>query len=92
MAELDGSEESPDRLPLDALVTRIRDPHFTSRHRRRLSLRSTSAHVNPVMLAVCTRDSLYVREWSEHARNCPSCARIFAYFNIDLVQPAGDTG
>jgi hypothetical protein len=70
------------RLPLDALVTRMRDPTFAARYRRELSLRSTSAHVNPVMLAVCTRDSLYVREWQRHARQCPSCARVFKYFGI----------
>jgi len=70
-------------MPLDALVTRLRDPTFAARHRRVPSLRSTSAHVNPVMLAVCSRDSLYVREWRQHARHCPSCARVFAYFDLD---------
>jgi hypothetical protein len=76
--------ESRDRLPLDALVSRMRDPTFASRHRREVSLRQTSAHVNPVMLAVCSRDSLYVREWRQHARRCPSCANVFDYFGIDL--------
>jgi hypothetical protein len=71
-------------MPLDALVTRLRDPTFTARHRRELSLRSTSAHVNPVMLAVCSRDSLYVREWRRHARRCNACAQVFSYFDLDL--------
>ena len=72
------------RMPLDTLVSRMRDPVFAARHRRQLSLRETSAHVNPVMLAVSSRDSLYVRAWREHARRCPSCARIFNYFGIAL--------
>lgn len=78
------SNQDPDRLPLDALVTRMRDPTFAARHRRRLSLRSTSAHVNPVMLAVCSRESLYVREWRRHADHCRSCASIFSYFGIPV--------
>lgn len=76
--------DSSDRLPLDALVTRMRDPTFVARHRRGVSLRDASAHVSPVMLAVCSRDSLYVRSWRGHARRCPSCARIFNYFGIAL--------
>jgi hypothetical protein len=76
--------ERSDRLPLDALVTQVRDPTFAARHRRQSSLRETSAHVNPVMLAVCSRDSLYVRAWLRHAHRCASCARIFGYFEIPL--------
>jgi hypothetical protein len=76
--------EGEQRIPLDALVTRLRDPTFAARHRREPSLRSTSAHVNPVMLAVCTVDSLYVREWRRHARSCPSCARVFEYFDLAI--------
>jgi hypothetical protein len=76
--------ERSDRMPLDALVTRLRDPTFAARHRREVSLRSTSAHVNPVMLAVCSVDSLYVREWRRHAQKCAACARLFAYFNLDV--------
>jgi len=72
------------RLGLDALVSRIRDPAFASRHRRRLSLRETSAHVNPVMLAVSSRDSLYVRSWREHARRCASCRGVFEYFGLAI--------
>ncbi len=75
---------SNERLPLDALVTRMRDPTFASRHRRELSLRATSAHVNPVMLAVCSHDALYVREWRRHARRCPACARVFSYFGLEV--------
>ena len=79
--------ERSDRLPLDTLVTRLRDPTFAARHRRELSLRTTSAHVNPVMLAVCSVDSLYVREWRRHARRCPACSSVFAYFNLELGEP-----
>jgi len=76
--------ESSNRLPLDSLVTRMRDPTFATRHRRQLSLRSTSEHVNPVMLAVCSRDSLYVQSWRQHARQCRSCAHVFSYFGLDV--------
>jgi hypothetical protein len=76
--------ETSERLPLDALVTRMRDPTFAGRHRRALSLRQTSAHVNPVMLAVCSRDSLYLREWRQHARRCAACARVFNHFGIPV--------
>ena len=83
----EGKEPSvPTRLGLDALVSRIRDPAFASRHRRRLSLRETSAHVNPVMLAVSSRDSLYVRSWREHARRCAPCRGLFEYFGL-AVEP-----
>jgi hypothetical protein len=60
----------------------MRDPTFARRHRREPSLRATSAHVNPVMLAVCSRDALYVRQWRAHARRCPACASVFGYFGI----------
>jgi hypothetical protein len=78
------SSEIPDRprLGLDALVSRIRDPAFASRHRRPLSLRSTSAHVSPVMLAVSSRDSLYVRSWRDHASRCEPCRGLFEYFGL----------
>ena len=81
-------KESSDRprLGLDALVSRIRDPAFASRHCRRLSLRETSAHINPVMLAVSSRDSLYVRSWREHARRCAPCRGLFEYFGL-AVEP-----
>ena len=71
-------------MPLDALVSRIEDPAFASRHRRELTLRETSAHVNPVMLAVSSADSLYVRCWRDHARGCEACARLFSYFGLPL--------
>jgi hypothetical protein len=71
------------RLPLDELVARLRDPSFARRYRRRLSLRETSPHVNPLMLAVSTRDSQYVRAWRDHAKDCPACAKLFAYFGLD---------
>jgi hypothetical protein len=82
----DSPGDPPDRtrLGLDALVSRIRDPAFASRHRRPLSLRETSAHVNPVMLAVSSRDSLYVRSWRDHARRCEPCRGLFEYFSLPL--------
>lgn len=78
--------DPPDRprLGLDALVSRIRDPAFAASHRRRLSLRSTSAHVNPVMLAVSSRDSLYVRSWRDHASRCEPCRGLFEYFGLGV--------
>lgn len=72
------------RLALDALVSRVRDPAFVSRHRRPLSLRETSAHVNPVMLAVSSRESLYVRSWRRHACRCEACRGLFEYFGLAL--------
>jgi len=78
----DGSDRS--RLALDALVSRVRDPAFVSRHRRPVSMRATSAHVSPVMLAVSTRDSLYVRSWRDHARRCAPCRGLFEYFGLPL--------
>jgi hypothetical protein len=75
------------RLPLDVLVERANDPAFASRHRRPLSFRETSRHVNPLMLASCRPGSLYVRSWRGHAEECATCARLFVYFGLD-----GDTG
>jgi len=72
------------RLGLDALVSRIRDPAFAFRHRRQVTLRETSAHINPVMLAVSSRDSLYVRSWRDHARRCEPCRGLFEYFGLPL--------
>jgi len=76
--------ESDSRLPLDALLERMLDPSFAARHRRRLSFRETSPHANPVMLAVASNDSFYVRAWRDHARDCATCAQLFEYFGIDL--------
>ena len=78
----DGDEQ---RLPLDTLVSRIEDPDFASRHRRELTLRETSAHANPVMLAVALPDSLYVRCWRDHAGSCEACASLFKYFGLPLT-------
>jgi len=77
-------DDDEQRLPLDALVSRIEDPRFASRHRRQLTLRETSAHANPVMLAVASPDSLYVRCWRDHARTCEACTKIFEYFGLPL--------
>jgi hypothetical protein len=76
--------ETDQRVPLDTLVTRMRDPTFASRHRREHSMRDTSAHVNPVMLAVSSRDSLYVRSWRDHARRCEPCRGLYRYFGLPL--------
>ena len=72
------------RLSLDSLLERMQDPSFVARHRRRLTFRETSPHVNPVMLAVATNDSFYVRSWRAHARECAPCAQLFEYFGLDL--------
>jgi hypothetical protein len=69
-------------MTLDTLVTQLRDPTFAQRHRREPNLRFTSEHVNPVMLAVSSRDSLYVRSWRDHAKRCDACRGVFAYFNL----------
>jgi hypothetical protein len=84
MPESSGNGPDPHRLALDALVSRVRDPAFVSRHRRPMSLRETSAHVNPVMLAVSSRESLYVRSWRSHASRCEACRGLFEYFGLEL--------
>ena len=84
MEDSSGNSSDRDRLALDALVSRVRDPAFVSRHRRRTSLRQTSAHVNPVMLAVSSRDSLYVRSWRDHASRCDACRGLFEYFGLPV--------
>ena len=71
-----------DRLPLDLLVERLRDPQLQAAYRRELSFRKTSGHVNPLMLAVSARDSMYVRDWRSHAERCAACRRLFAYFDL----------
>ena len=60
--------DRPGRRPLDELVAELASPLFAARHRRRASLRETSPHVNPVMLAGAGRDSLYVNDWNTSAR------------------------
>ena len=71
------------RLALDTLMARLRDERFAARLGCPLSFRKTSDHVNPLMLAGCTRDSRYVREWRRHAAECPACASLFEYFGLD---------
>ena len=70
------------RVPLDAIVDLLQDPAFAAQYRRRLSLRETSRHVNPLMLAGASHDSIYVREWSSHARECDACGKLFVYFGL----------
>jgi hypothetical protein len=76
--------EASQRMPLDDLIGRVRDEDFNSRFRRRLTLRETSPHVNPVMLAAAGNNSHYVEAWKEHARRCPTCSRLFEYFGFEL--------
>jgi hypothetical protein len=71
------------RWPLDALLARLLDPTFIARFRRRLSFRETSRHASPLMLAVSGRDSMYVREWREHAKTCATCTSLFKYFDLE---------
>ena len=85
MADGANNHGEEQRLPLDALVSRMEDPAFASRHRRELTLRETSAHANPVMLAVAAPDSLYVRCWKDHAGSCEACASLFEYFGLSLT-------
>lgn len=77
---------SPSRMPLDTAVERAKDPAFAARHRRPLSFRETSRHVNPLMLAAASPDSMYVRSWRAHARECDPCAKLFGYFHLDLEE------
>jgi hypothetical protein len=70
------------RWSLDALFGRLLDPTFIARFRRRLSFRETSRHASPLMLAVSGPDSMYVREWREHARTCSACRALFKYFGL----------
>ena len=76
------TDPQPDRLPLDVLVERLRDPQLQAAYRRELSFRKTSGHVNPLMLAVAARDAMYVRAWRGHAERCDACRRLFAYFDL----------
>lgn len=70
------------RLGIDEIVDLLQDSRFAARHRRRLSLRETSQHVNPLMLAGATAESIYVNEWRKHAGHCPACAKLFSYFGL----------
>ena len=84
MPDTAGPLENDQRVPLDTLVTRMRDPTFAARNRREHSMRDTSAHVNPVMLAVSSLDSLYVRSWRDHARRCEPCRGLYRYFKLPI--------
>ncbi len=77
------TSSEPDRLPLDALIHRLRDPELQARYRRELSFRKTSEHVNPLMLAVSSRESMYVRSWRRHAASCETCRHLFVYFGLE---------
>jgi hypothetical protein len=84
MADSASDARDSRRMTLDTLVTQLRDPTFAKRHRRELNLRFTSDHVNPVMLAVSSRDSLYVRSWRRHAQQCDACRSVFKYFGLPI--------
>lgn len=79
------NEPSPRyRWPLDVLIRRLLDPFFARRFRRRQEKLRLSAHVNPLMIAVCDADSEYVKRWRKHAADCRSCSFLFRYFGISL--------
>jgi hypothetical protein len=84
MADSASNAPESQRMTLDTLVSQLRDPTFAERHRRAPNLRFTSDHVNPVMLAVSSRDSLYVRSWRDHAKRCDACRGVFAYFKLPV--------
>lgn len=71
-----------DRLSIDDVVARLADPVFASRFRRPPTMRGAGAHVNPLMLAVCAADSLYVATWRAHAGRCDACRELFVYFGV----------
>lgn len=71
-----------ERLALDVLVRQLDDPDFCEHHPRRLGLRETSAHANPLMLASAGPDSEYVQAWRHHAQRCPACQSLFEYFGL----------
>ncbi len=70
------------RFSLDKLVGWLFDSAFVARFRRHHTFRETSEHVDPLMLAVSSPNSLYVQAWRHHIKVCPACARLFAYFGI----------
>lgn len=72
----------PGRMPLDTVVGQLENPDFVAMHRRRLSMRATGLHVNPVMLAASSNASMYVQAWRRHAAACPSCRDLFEYFGL----------
>ncbi len=76
------SEHDAERLCLDDVVARLGDPAFAGRFRRPPTMRGAGSHVNPLMLAVCTADSLYVTTWRAHARRCDACRELFVYFGV----------
>ena len=78
----DGRQHEAGRLSIDDVVERLADPGFASRFRRPPTMRGAGAHVNPLMLAVCGSDSLYVTTWRHHAARCPTCRELFTYFGL----------
>lgn len=78
----DGTRHDVDRLSIDDMMVRMVDPAFASRFRRPPTMRGAGAHVNPLMLAVCAADSLYVTTWRAHAARCDACRELFLYFGV----------
>lgn len=70
------------RLSIDDVVVRLADPAFARRFRRPPTMRGAGAHVNPLMLATCPGDSLYVATWRAHAARCDACRELFVYFGV----------
>jgi len=72
------------RMALDQLLQQLVEPGFIVRHRRAPSMRETSGHVSPSMLAVAPPRSRYVRRWRRHARHCQRCSEVFRYMGLSL--------
>lgn len=70
------------RLSIDDVVARLADPAFARRFRRPPTMRGAGPHVNPLMLAACDVDSLYVTTWRAHAARCDACRELFVYFGV----------
>ncbi len=81
-----GTTADPDkaRESLDALMTRLTEPVFVSRHRRVPAGSERGGHVSPTILAVSSPRSRYVRRWRRHARRCPECATVFRYLGLPV--------
>lgn len=78
----DGTRHDAGRFSIDDVMERLADPSFARRFRRPPTMRGAGPHVNPVMLAACARDSLYVATWRAHAARCDACRELFVYFGV----------
>ena len=78
------NDDANARLPLDRLIESLEDNGCGRGRPRPKGFRETSAHANPLMLASADGDSDYVRAWRDHARRCPACRKLFAFFDLAL--------